>query len=74
MKYEQYLIFCPQMLRSHISAIVLLAAVTGSFVMDHQEYELTVDKRSEMHFCGSSLTDALEMMCHSGVGKRSGTG
>ena len=59
---------------SHLSAIVLLVAVTASYAMGHQEYEQTVDKRSEMHFCGSSLTDALEMICQLGVGKRSATG
>ena len=62
------------MLRSHLSAIVLLVAVTASYAMDHQEYEQTVDKRSKMHICGSSLTDALETVCQYGVGKRSSTG
>ena len=36
--------------------------------------EQTADKRSAMHFCGAYLTDALDMVCQAGMGKRSDIG
>ena len=37
----------------------------------NQRAERHVNKRAAMHFCGSSLTDALELVCQYRMGKRS---
>ncbi|KAF0302703.1 Insulin [Amphibalanus amphitrite] len=54
--------------------MVLLGAVSTDIASGSSSWKRPVDKRGPaMHFCGPSLVDALEMVCESGMGKRSAT-
>ena len=55
--------------------VVILVALsvfaTSDIVSGFSHSERLVNKRGARHFCGSSLTDALELVCQYRMGKRS---
>ena len=54
--------------------VLVLVAASAASSSANDAFEQAIQKRGAMHLCGTSLTDALELVCQYTVGKRSGTG